>query len=115
LAVSGLALGDVRVHDASTSTCIMKDSFGYSFLTSTSPVRISSHRGDRKKVVIDQEQRLRSHDAGMRSRTQLTTASGSRERIVRPITFFTLQYEHVNGHPREVSSVVIVSLKNRVR
>ena len=45
----------------------------------------------------------------------VTTAFGSRERIVRPITFFTLQYEQVNGHPREVSSVVIVSLKNRVR
>ena len=26
---------------------------------------------------------------------------------MRPITFFTLQYEQVNGHPREVSSVVM--------
>src|SRR5271154_2742854 len=92
----------------------MKESFGYSFFTSTSPVRISSHRGDRKKSSS-----TRNSDSipwcWQASRTQVTTASGSRERIVRPIPFFTLQYEQVNGHPREVSSVVIVSLKNRVR
>src|SRR5208282_4503284 len=92
----------------------MNENFGKSFLTSTSPVRISSQRGERKKSSS-----TRNSDSmqwfWQASRTQVTTASGSRERIVRPITFFTLQYEQVKGHPREVSSVVIVSLKNRVR
>ena len=92
----------------------MKLSRGYSFLTSTRPVRISSHRGLRKKSSS-----TRNSDSipwkRIASRTQCTTASGSRERIVRPITFFTLQYEQVNGHPREVSIVVIASLKKRVR
>ena len=41
------------------------------------------------------------------SRIQRTTASGSRARIVRPMTFFTLQYEQVKGQPRDVSSVVM--------
>ena len=31
------------------------------------------------------------------------------------MTFFTLQYEQVNGQPREVSSVVMVVLTKRVR
>ena len=49
------------------------------------------------------------------SRIQRTTASGSRARIVRPMTFFTLQYEHVNGQPREVSSVVMLEEAKRWR
>src|SRR6266849_2885016 len=82
----------------------MNASCGYSFFTSTRPVRISSHRGLRKKSSS-----TRNSDVipwlRHASRTQLTTASGSRDRIVRPITFLTLQYEHVNGHPRDVSIV----------
>ena len=40
---------------------------------------------------------------------------GIRARIVPPITFFTLQYEQVKGHPRDVSMVVMLADAKRRR
>src|SRR5271169_5134211 len=92
----------------------MNESLGNSLRTCAIPVRISSHRGLRKKSSS-----TRNSESipwlNTASRTHCTTDCGSRERIVRPITFLTEQYEQVKGHPRDVSRVVWVSLKKRCR
>ena len=107
----GLALGDVGVarrvdvdlhHEGELRVFLLDfDQAGQNFFPSRAA----------EEIVVDQEQRLDAVIAASRRAPSRTTASGSRERIVRPITFFTLQYEQVNGHPREVSSVVIVAIE----
>src|ERR1700730_10171438 len=67
----------------------MKLSCGYSFLTSTRPVRISSQRGLRKKSSS-----TRNSDSmpwkRIASRTPCTTAPGSRDLIVLLVALFTM-------------------------
>jgi len=81
---------------------------------SAMPSRIGSQDGLRKKSssTMNSESMPWCVPA---SRIQRTTAWGSRARIVRPMTFFTLQYEQVNGQPREVSTVVMLGEAKRRR
>ncbi len=77
------------------------------------PSRIGSQAGLRKKSSSTMNSEVIPWRSTA-SRIQRTTRSGSRARIVRPITFFTLQYEQVKGQPRDVSRVVIcVEAKRR--
>src|SRR2546425_11301111 len=78
------------------------------------PSRIGSQDGLRKKSSSTMKSESMPW-CWPASRIQRTTAWGSRARIVRPMTFFTLQYEQVNGQPREVSTVVMLGEAKRRR